>query len=68
VRIDLNKPTMELPYGADVLTFRPDGKQFVVGCTDHYGEVWQGTLVLYSVDGDEIKENNQIGTYTGVTG
>jgi hypothetical protein len=59
---------MTLPFGADAVAFRQDGEQLVVGCSDHYGETWQGALMLYSLDGDGVVETRRIDTYTGVSG
>ena len=59
--------SMDLPFNPDCVLWRSDSKQIVVGCSDHYGEVWRGALVLLSVDGDEINEERRIDTYTGVS-
>jgi len=59
---------MTLPFGADVVTFRGDGEQIMVGASNHYGETWQGALLLYKLDGDNFIEETRVDTYTGVTG
>ena len=59
---------MQLPFGADALQFRPDGEEFVVGCTHHHGETWEGVLLLCSIDSDSLTQRRRIDTYTGVSG
>ena len=60
--------SVALPFGADNVCFRKDGREIVIGCTDHYGEIWQGALVVLSIEGSDVKEINRIETYTGVSG
>jgi len=50
------------------LQFRPDGEEFVVGCTHHHGETWEGVLLLCSIDSDSLTQRRRIDTYTGVSG